>query len=116
MTRSHPKHRSYIRSLNCVACGAPPRSECAHIRFSHFDGEVIPLEERGGMGLKPHDRHCIPLCRQCHGRQHMMGEALFWMERGLNPICLAASLWANSGNLTAGRGIVMRAVNGGEGL
>nr|WP_089221010.1 hypothetical protein [Sphingomonas laterariae] len=38
----------------------------------------------GGMGMKPSDRHGISLCRTCHARQHLIGEAAFEAETGLD--------------------------------
>lgn len=101
------KHRAFVRSLNCVGCGATP-SECAHVRMSHFEGVTVPLEERGGTGLKPADKWCVPLCRECHARQHQSGENTFWNWVKLNPLALAQSLYRNTGNYKAAQGILYR--------
>ena len=70
---------------------------------------MVPMGERGAMGLKPHDKWSVPLCWECHNRQHMTGETTFWTLQGINPLELAKALWWNSGNESAGHGIVMRA-------
>jgi hypothetical protein len=43
----------------------------------------------GGMGLKPSDRWCISLCRDCHARQHRLGEAPFSRHYGIDMKALA---------------------------
>mgnify|MGYP002127708541 FL=1 len=30
------------------------------------------------MGQKPHDWQTVSLCKECHTRQHSIGEATFW--------------------------------------
>ena len=110
--REDPKHRAHIRRLPCSGCGRPGPSEAAHVRLSDFGGVTVPESERGGTGLKPADRHCVPLCRECHSRQHNKGERSFWIIRGINPLALAASLHRNTGKVDIGRAIVQRARNG----
>ena len=113
MTREHPKHRRFISSLACCVCGGAP-SECAHVRMGHFGGISVPANDRGGMGMKSHDKWTVPLCPKCHrldtDSQHNIGERPFWERAGINPIALAFALWTNTGNLSACRGIVLRAV------
>ena len=77
--------------------------------MGRFGGWTVPVDDRGGIGLKPHDRWSVPLCHTCHGEQHALGERAYWDIRGINPLALAESLWRNSGNLEAARGIVGRA-------
>lgn len=64
------KHRRFIASLNCAICDRPD-VQCAHIRF----------QSNGGMGLKPDDTECVPLCIGHHQVQGQIGERLFWGER-----------------------------------
>ena len=74
-----PAHRSFVRSHACCACGASAAIECAHVR----DGTD------GGTGIKPSDRWCISLCRDCHSRQHQIGERAFERETGIDMKALA---------------------------
>ena len=74
-----PAHRSFVRSHACCACGASAAIECAHVR----DGTD------GGTGIKPSDRWCISLCRDCHSRQHQIGERAFEREAGIDMKALA---------------------------
>ena len=102
--RTSASHADFIRSLPCCACGAPPRSEQAHIRAG----------TDGGMGLRPSDRYSLPLCAGCHrtgpGAQHVVGELAFWAALGVDPYGLAEHLWTNSGDQAAGERAVMRMV------
>lgn len=36
------------------------------------------LGSGAGMGQKPDDFRTVSLCRDCHQRQHSVGEATFW--------------------------------------
>ena len=80
MLRSR-SHRVWVASFRCIICtkGYPvfegyPVSQAAHVRMGH-----------GGMGLKPSDDRCLPLCIEHHRRQHAMGEGPFWTRAGLDP-------------------------------
>lgn len=80
MLRSR-RHRHWIACWRCIVCsdGFPifegyPVSQAAHVRMG-----------QGGMGLKPSDDRCLPLCVEHHRRQHAMGEARFWMFHDLDP-------------------------------
>lgn len=73
----------------CCGCNRAPRSEAAHIRLGLF-----------AKGMKPHDRHAVPLNRWCHrdgpDNQHE-NENLFWEKRNLDPFEIAAKLYAEYG-------------------
>lgn len=34
-----------------------------------------------GIGQKPDDWNAVSLCRECHSRQHQVGEETFWKGR-----------------------------------
>jgi hypothetical protein len=84
--RRSPAHRAWIRGFACSACGSSTAIECAHVR----DGTD------GGMGIKPSDRWTVSLCRDCHSRQHQIGEASFEKERGINLKALAEAFFKAS--------------------
>ena len=63
MPRENKKYLEYIRTQPCAVCGN--NAEPHHVR------EQIPQEYAGGMGLKPYDLLTIPLCRECHVKEHM---------------------------------------------
>jgi hypothetical protein len=48
------------------------------------------------MGKKPSDFYTVPLCAFCHHRQHVIGERTFWEQLNLDPLKIAAELWAKS--------------------
>jgi hypothetical protein len=60
--------------------------ECAHVRIG----------TDGGTGIKPSDRHCISLCKECHSRQHQIGEPAFERERGIDMKALAFAFFMRS--------------------
>lgn len=62
-----PAHRAFVRRHACSACGSQTAIECAHVRTG----------TGGGMGVKPSDRWCISLCKDCHQDQHRIGESAF---------------------------------------
>lgn len=68
-----PAHRAFIRTFVCLVCGAHP-TECAHVR----------INSGAGMGEKPDDSRCIPLCPTCHRNQHSEGEHTFYGIRGID--------------------------------
>ena len=91
-----PAPRAFVRSHACCGCGSSTAIECAHVR----DGTD------GGMGIKPSDRWTVSLCRDCHTRQHQIGEASFEKERGINLKALAEAFFKASphkGKLEADR-------------
>jgi hypothetical protein len=64
--------------------------------------------------MKSGDRHTVPGCDSCHTdgprSQHSIGEIVFWGERGVDAVSIAAALWSISGNLDAGRRVVERSL------
>jgi hypothetical protein len=65
--RSH-RHLNHVRSHACVVCDSEAPIEAAHVR----------LGSGAGMGQKPHDYLAVALCKECHQRQHTVGERTFW--------------------------------------
>lgn len=86
-----PAHRAFVRGHACSACGSTTAIECAHVRNG----------TGGGMGVKPSDRWCVSLCRDCHALQHRMGEGLFesltgapgWMKARCEEFAKASPHW-----------------------
>jgi hypothetical protein len=97
------QHQKFINALPCVSCGAPPPSECAHVRTG----------TDGGTSLKPSDRFTVPLCTTCHltGKrsQHEVGELRFWARLRIDPLDVAQRLWTISGDVMGGERVVFRA-------
>ncbi len=85
-------HLAFIRTLPCCRClyCAEP-SQAAHIRKGSGSG---------GMGMKPSDSACVPLCTDCHREQHQHGEITFWGDTK-PPLDLAAFLYENTGKKTS---------------
>jgi len=80
------KHREWLSTLPCARCSAYG-SCAAHIRVGGG----------GGMGIKPGDENCIPLCHACHSWQHQHGERTCYRDID-KAHDLARALWLFSGN------------------
>ncbi len=93
--RRAPKHLAFIRQLSCVGCHRAAPSQAAHVRIG----------TDGGAGLKPSDRHTVPLCLWCHSSQHR-GERSFWAAQRIDPIEVTNLLWEASGDVEAGERLV----------
>ena len=81
-----PAHRAWVRGHACCACGSQVAIECAHVRTG----------TDGGTGMKPSDRWCISLCKDCHHNQHEMGEGPFEVFYGIDMKALAREFTARS--------------------
>ncbi len=53
--------------------------EVAHVRIG----------TGAGIAQKPDDWHTVSLCKQCHQRQHQVGERTFWASAAIDPNALA---------------------------
>jgi hypothetical protein len=84
--RRCPSHRAWVRGHCCSACGSPSGIECAHVRTG----------TDGGTGIKPSDRYCVALCKECHARQHQIGEAAFEKAWGIDLKALAEAFYKAS--------------------
>jgi hypothetical protein len=89
-------HLAAVRLLPCVACGADPSGQAAHLRMGGG----------GAMGLKPGDHLVTPLCFACHERQHRIGEVRFWGTISINPHKVATRLFLASPDIDVMRGII----------
>lgn len=83
----HPKHLGWIRLQPCVAGGtACGPSQATHVR----------LNTGGGMGLKPDDGFCIPLCWKHHQEQHQIGHRAFDQKYELDSRAIAERMATES--------------------
>ena len=62
------RHLRHVREHACVYCDATAPIEAAHVRNG----------SDAGMGRKPSDYYAVSLCKECHQRQHNLGEVTFW--------------------------------------
>lgn len=89
-----PAFLAFLRRRPCCACGAPPPSQAAHLRTTDA---THPEKRSVGLGEKPSDRWCNPLCASCHldapDAQHKIGERMFWARVGVDPFDNASKLW-----------------------
>lgn len=99
------KHLARVRQWPCLVCLNDIETEAAHIRYAD--------ECRGkrwcGKSEKPDDRWTVPMCGNCHRRQHTMNEREFWELAGIDPLDIAAQLYAAPDHETGER--IIRALH-----
>ena len=86
--RSDP-HLKFIRGFECSVShsgGCSGRIEAAHVRTN----------TDGGMGVKPSDCYCLPLCSEHHREQHDIGERAFDALHKISMRKIADALWLKS--------------------
>lgn len=89
-----PKHLARLRTLPCCI------PEC---RGGPVDPHHLTHVQPKGRGLKASDALTVPLCRWSHhsatstaGVHHIGDERAFWAGHGIDPVTIAARLWAES--------------------
>lgn len=101
-----PKYLAAVRRCPCLSCDNDPAGEAAHVRMTRAGKEIA------GTGSKPADRWSLPLCRACHtgapSAQHRVGEVAFWSALGLDPLAIAARLYAVSPDVPAMRNVIFK--------
>jgi hypothetical protein len=79
-------HLRFVVSQPCLICGRKP-SDPHHIKFA----------EQRAMGRKVSDRFTVPICRLHHRELHRRGnERAWWQRQGIDPLGVAATLWART--------------------
>jgi len=79
-------HLRFVAAQACIVCGRSP-SDPHHIKFA----------QQRAMGRKVSDRFTVPICRLHHRQLHRRGnERAWWQSQGIDPLAIAASLWANT--------------------
>ena len=106
--RKNPRHLKFIRTLPCSKCISPPLNQATHVR----------KYKDGGTGLKPSDMFTVPLCHNCHHKQHNVGELTFWGDRydhtGQSRLdMLMNALYEQTGNHGAGVNSILHFQKGG---
>lgn len=77
--REFPSHRAWVRTKACIVGGCQNRDVVA----AHYDG-MVPPEDMSGMGIKKHDKWCLPLCNRHHNDVHHWGVEKFNKVYGVN--------------------------------
>lgn len=99
------RHLDFIRGLPCICCGDNTSVEAAHLRLS--DARIAKVN--AGVGQKPDDFFCVPLCGKHHREQHTGSEERFWAYHQIDPILYALRLWSVTGNHEVGCEVVSAA-------
>jgi hypothetical protein len=104
--RAHARdHLKFIRGLPCLISGTRKDVDAAHIRYAdHRFGK-----RNTGGSEKPDDKWVVPLQRALHEQQHGGNERAFWQSFGIDPVAVAAALWAASGDEEAGEVVIEQA-------
>ena len=66
MKYKNQKYLDWLKTQNCVVCGRTP-CDPAH-----------QPSQWNGVSLKSPDTYCLPLCRECHDKEHRVGHTTFW--------------------------------------
>jgi hypothetical protein len=79
-------HLRFVAAQPCLVCGRTP-SDAHHIKFA----------EQRTMGRKVSDRFTVPICRLHHRELHRRGnERAWWQKQEIDPLAIAANLWAKT--------------------
>jgi hypothetical protein len=79
-------HLRFVAAQPCLVCGRTP-SDPHHIKFA----------EQRAMGRRVSDRFTVPICRLHHRELHRRGnERAWWHKQAIDPLVVAASLWAKT--------------------
>lgn len=84
-------HLKFVRGFECCIAGREGHECGGKIEAAHVRNGTD-----GGMGVKPSDSYAVPLCNEHHRLQHVWGETTFWATYKIDPLKLAAELWAKS--------------------
>jgi hypothetical protein len=89
-------HLRFVAAQPCLVCGRTP-SDAHHIKFA----------EQCTMGRKVSDKFAVPICRLHHRELHRRGnERVWWQGQGIDPLPIAATLWARTHAVAAEAEIV----------
>jgi hypothetical protein len=79
-----PQHLRDVAAMPCLVCDRQPA-------FAHH----LKFAQRKAMSLKVSDEYVVPLCALHHGDLHRShSEKLWWQRCGIDPLPIAANLWA----------------------
>jgi len=88
----------YLKSFQGLSC-------CYGGKYLPCSGDVVGCHIRmgsgAGMGIKPDDFRCIPLCAAHHTYQHSKGEPFFHGDKLRDAVALAKSLYEHRADVKA---------------
>lgn len=86
-----PAHLAYVASLPCAVPGCGRAASVHHLRVKGADAAA---------GRRAGDNFAVPVCQPHHqgveGIHHYGHESKWWRDIGVDPLALAAQLWAES--------------------
>ncbi|MFN3247730.1 hypothetical protein [Roseibium album] len=97
-------HLAFIRKLPSIISEESPCEAC-HVRYADPDHR----KRKTPKGRKPDDCWVVPMTPEEHRCQHGGNEKNFWEHIGIDPLEIARRLYSVSGDIEAGRKIIMDA-------
>lgn len=91
--QANDAHLRWLRTLPCCITGMRP-VEAAHVRYA----DPVYGKRLTGTAEKPDDKWAVPLSQKKHREQHDGNERQFWARHGLDPLRIALSLYACTGD------------------
>ena len=98
------EHLRFVKQLPSLVSGEQPCDPC-HVRY----GDPKHRKRKTPTRRKPDDMWVVPMTRAEHDCQHGMNEQAFWEQIGIDPLEVAYQLYRVSGNIEAGRTIILKA-------
>lgn len=83
-----PSHLKFVRGFSCSALG-----RCDHECSGKIEAHHVRAGGNGGVGLKPDDSRCVPLCSAAHKELHDKGHETFETKYKLDLAAIAHRLW-----------------------
>lgn len=83
-----PSFLAYVRRFECAVTTKVQGACSGDIEAAH-----VRIGTDGGVGQKPSDCFCLPLCSEHHRRQHQIGERSFEKETGISMKAMADQMW-----------------------
>lgn len=88
----------FVRGFACTCVETDPTGCAGKIEAAH-----VRRGTDGGIGQKPSDRYCIPLCSEHHAEQHRIGEQSFEKKYRFAMLPVADRIWRRWLATEAGR-------------
>lgn len=84
-------HLKYVRGFMCAIEGRD-----GHVCVGKIEAHHMREGANGGIGMKPDDSTCVPLCSEGHRLFHTVGVDTFQARFKCDLVKLAADMWRSS--------------------
>lgn len=86
-----PGHMKYVRGFSCSI-----ENKNDHVCVGRMEAHHVREGSNGGVGLKPDDSTCVPLCGRAHQLGHSIGWQTFETRYQVDLKSIAKRLWLHS--------------------